>query len=459
MKGAPSRHVAPAQKDGTERRTVPGPRSKAIFDREAEAMAPGLQSIAIYSQIAVDRAQGCTIYDVDGNEYLDFIAGIAVGSVGHCHPHYVKRISEQLTRSTFGSFTTETRARFLELVSDLLPEGITHIQLFSGGAEAVEAAFRLAKSVTKKFEFVGFWGGFHGKTGGVLGLLGDEFKRDYGPFMPGLYLSPFAYCYRCPLKLRYPTCGIACAEHLRQVIKLQSQQQIAAIIVEPIQGTAGNVVPPAEFLPAVQSIAKEFGALLISDEMQTAFGSAGAMWGFEHDQLAPDILTVGKGVGGGFPVSGVISTDEHCQAQPYSLPSGSSSSYGGNPLAAAAGLATLEIILNEQLAENSGKIGKALLERFQAFVERFEFVGDARGRGLMLGVELVKNKKTKERVDKSVCRRIFERCMDRGLLSMTYTNPIRIIPPLTISEASALKAADILEEVFAEVQQDGTYRI
>src|SRR5262245_22327284 len=140
MKSASSRHTMPLEKDGTERRAVPGPRSKAIFDREAEAMAPGLPSIALYSQIAVDRAQGCTIYDVDGNEYLDFIAGIAVGSIGHCHPHYVKRISEQLTRSTFGSFTTEVRARFLSLVSDLLPEGITHIQLFSGGAEAVEAA-------------------------------------------------------------------------------------------------------------------------------------------------------------------------------------------------------------------------------------------------------------------------------------------------------------------------------
>src|SRR5262249_53792492 len=144
-----------------QQRVVPGPKSKAIFDREAEAMAPGLQSIALFSQIVVDHAQGCTIVDVDGNEYLDFIAGIAIGSVGHSHPHYVKRLSEQLARITFGSFATETRARFLSLVSELLPEGITHIQLFSGGAEAVEAAFRLAKSVTKKFEFVGFWGGYH----------------------------------------------------------------------------------------------------------------------------------------------------------------------------------------------------------------------------------------------------------------------------------------------------------
>src|SRR6185503_19935813 len=273
MKGAPSRHVAPTQKDGAERRTVPGPRSKAIFDREAEAMAPGLQSIALYSQIAVDRAQGCTIYDVDGNEYLDFTAGIAVGSVGHCHPHYVQRISEQLTRSTFGSFTTENRARFLELVSDLLPEGITHIQLFSGGAEAVEAAFRLAKSVTKKFEFVGFWGGYHGKTAGVIGLLGGGYRNHQGPFPPGMHLSPYANCYRCPWKLEYPSCGLACADHLR------------------------NVITPDDFVHAVREIADEFDALLIADEVLTGFGRTGTMWASEQFGLKPDIMTIGKGMG------------------------------------------------------------------------------------------------------------------------------------------------------------------
>ena len=148
-------------------------------------MAPGLQSIALFSQIVVDHAEGCTITDVDGNEYLDFIAGIAVGSVGHCHPHYVKRLKEQLERSTFGSFTTETRARFLNLVASLLPEGITHLQLFSGGAEAVEAAFRLAKSVTKKFEFIGFWGGFHGKSQGVIGMLGGGLSQPPGAVSAG----------------------------------------------------------------------------------------------------------------------------------------------------------------------------------------------------------------------------------------------------------------------------------
>lgn len=433
-------------------------KSRRIFEKEQKYISPGFQGIAHYAGIALAKGRNEILTDEDGKQYIDFVSGIGVGSVGHCHPHYVRSLKKQLEELTYGSFATEARMKFLRLLASVLPKPLARIQLFSGGAEAVEAAFRLAKSVTKRFEFVGFWGGFHGKTGGVLGLLGDEFKRDLGPFMPGLYLSPFAYCYRCPLNLRYPSCGLACAEHLRQVVKLQTQQQVAAIIVEPIQGTAGNVVPPPEFLPAVQSIAKEFGALLISDEMQTGFGRAGKMWGFEHDKLSPDILTVGKGIGGGFPLSAVISTEDYCNAIPYSLPSGSSSSYGGNPLAAAAGLASLEIVLEEKLVENSRKVGEVLLKKFKTFEERFEFVGEARGRGLMIGIELVKNKESKERVDKAVCRRIFHDCMKRGLLSMTYTNPIRIIPPLTISEESAMQAAAILEEVFSEVQRDGSYK-
>ena len=341
---------------------MPGPRSKAIFDREAEAMAPGLQSIALYSQIVVDRARGCTITDVDGNEYLDFIAGIAVGSLGHCHPHYVKRLKEQLDHVTFGSFTTENRARFLNLVGGLLPEGITHIQLFSGGAEAVEAAFRLAKSVSKKFEFIGFWGGYHGKTAGVIGLLGGAYRNHQGPFPPGMHLTPYANCYRCPWKLEYPSCGLACAEHLRNVIKNDTQGEVAAIIVEPMQGTAGNVIPPDDFIRAVREIADECGALLIADEILTGFGRTGTMWASEQFGLKPDIMTIGKGMGGGFPLSAVASSYERMSAKPFGEPSGSSSSYGGNPLAAAAGLAAVEVILEEKLIENSARVGALMLD-------------------------------------------------------------------------------------------------
>src|SRR5260221_1614405 len=276
---APPRNVAPVPQGGAQRRIVPGPKSKAIFEREAEAMAPGLQSIALYSQIVVDRASGCTIVDVDGNEYLDFIAGIAVGSLGHCHPHYVKRLQEQLERVTFGSFTTETRARFLNLVIELLPEGLTHIQLFSGGAEAVEAAFRLAKSVTKNSEFVGCWGGYHGKTAGVIGLLGGGYRNHQGPFPPGMHLSPYANCYHCPWKLEYPSCGLACAEHLRNVIKNDTQSEVAAIIMGAMPSTAGDIIPPAPFLPAVPENPDELYPPLLAPSKLPGLDSTGTRRG------------------------------------------------------------------------------------------------------------------------------------------------------------------------------------
>jgi len=451
MNSAPPRNIASGPQDRAQRRAVPGPRSKAIFDREAEAMAPGLQSIALYSQIVVDRAAGCTITDVDGNEYLDFIAGIAVGSLGHCHPHYVKRLTEQLERITFGSFTTETRARFLELVSGLLPEGITHIQMFSGGAEAVEAAFRLAKSVTKKFEFVGFWGGYHGKTAGVIGLLGGGYRNHQGPFQPGMHLSPYANCYRCPWKLEHPSCGLACAEHLRNVIKNDTQDEVAAIILEPMQGTAGNVIPPDDFIHAVREIADEFGALLIADEILTGFGRTGTMWASEQFDLKPDVMTIGKGIGGGFPLSAVASSFERMSAKPFGEPSGSSSSYGGNPLAAAAGLAAVEAILDEKLVENSARVGALMLDALKELQNKYRFIGDVRGRGLMIGVELVADRATKVPLDRTITRALFHEALERGLVTMSYSHVIRINPPLVITEDEAMRGIDILDQSFGAI--------
>lgn len=417
-------------------------------------MAPGLQSIALYSGLAMAQGKGCTLVDEDGNEYIDFIAGIGVGSVGHCHPHYVDALKRQAERLTFGSFTTETRSRFLELLASLTPEGLTRIQLFSGGAEAMEAAFRLAKSVTRRFEFIGFWGGFHGKTGGVLGLLGDNFKQHLGPFMPGLYVSPYANCYRCPLNLKYPDCGIACAEHLRDVIRYQTQGEIAAIVVEPMQGTAGNVIPPEGFLRAVQAIAKEHDALIIVDEMLTGFGRTGKMWGCDHDGVVPDVMTIGKGMGSGFPVSGLISTDELTRAKPFANPSGSSSSYGGNPLGAAAGLASLEIILKEDLVANAERVGAIMLARLESLKEKYRFVGDVRGKGLMLGVELVKDRATKELLSPEVTRALFHECLRRGLVAMCYSPVIRINPPLVVTEQTALDGLAILDEAMAAVAKE-----
>jgi 4-aminobutyrate aminotransferase / (S)-3-amino-2-methylpropionate transaminase / 5-aminovalerate transaminase len=434
-----------------ERRSVPGPKSKTIFDQEAEAMAPGLQSIALYSQIVVDRASGCTITDVDGNEYLDFVAGVAIGSIGHCHPHYIKRLSEQLGRFTFGSFTTEARARFLKLVSDLLPEGLTHLQLFSGGAEAVEAALRLAKSVTKKFEFVGFWGAYHGKTAGVIGLLGGSYRNHQGPFPPGIHLSPYANCYRCPWNLQYPSCGLACAEHLRNVIKHETQGEVAAIILEPMQGTAGNVVPPDDFVHAVRQIADECGALLIADEILTGFGRTGTMWASDQFDLKPDVMTIGKGIGGGFPLSAVASSFERMAAKPFGEPSGSSSSYGGNPLAAAAGLGAVEVIVNERLAENSARVGSVMLAALKKLQEKYRFIGDVRGRGLMIGLELVADRTTKAPLDATITQALFHEALNRGLITMSYSHIIRINPPLVLDEDEAMLGIDILDQSFAAI--------
>src|SRR5262245_3418346 len=371
----------------TQRREV-GPRSQKIVAQERRHLAPGAQGFSLYAGLAMARGVDCTLIDEDGNEYIDFIAGIAVGSIGHCHPHYVEALKRQVERLTFGSFTTETRAKFLDLVASVAPEGLTRIQMFSGGAEAVEAALRLAHAATGKSELLGFWGGFHGKTGGVLPLLGSEFKHHLGPFAPGRYLSPYADCYRCPLKLRYPDCGIACAEFVRDVIRYQTSGEIGAIIVEPMQGTAGNVIPPDGFLRAVQGIAREHGALLIADEMITGFGRTGAMWGAEHDGVVPDIMTVGKGMGGGFPLAGVMSSEKTTGAKPWSNPSASSSSYGGNPLAAAAGLASLEIILKQDLVKNAERVGKVMLGRLEELKEKDRCGGDGRGKGRMRGHEL-----------------------------------------------------------------------
>ncbi len=437
----------------TERREV-GPRSQEIVAQERRHLASGSQGFSLYAGLAMARGVDCTLIDEDGNEYIDFIAGIAVGSVGHCHPHYVEALKRQVERLTFGSFTTETRAKFLDLVASVTPEGLTRIQMFSGGAEAVEAALRLAHAATSKAEVLGFWGGFHGKTGGVLPLLGSEFKHHLGPFMPGRHLAPYADCYRCPLKLRYPDCGIACAEFVRDVIRYQTAGEIAAIIVEPMQGTAGNIIPPEGFLRAVAAIAREHDALLISDEMITGFGRTGAMWGCDHDGVVPDIMTVGKGVGGGFPLACVVSTDAITTSKPWANPSASSSSYGGNPLASAAGLAALEIILKEDLVKNAERVGKVMLGRLETLKEKYRCVGEVRGRGLMLGIELVRDRTTKEPLPKTVTQALYQECLRRGLVAMTYAPSVRLNPPLTIREDTALAGLAILDEALEVVVRD-----
>jgi len=417
-----------------------------------------MQSISTLSGIAVARAEGSVIEDLDGNRFLDLAAGICVNALGHAHPRYRQILKDQIDEVTVGSFTTLRRAQALEKIASHAPKGLDKIQLYSGGTEAVEAAMRLAKSHTKKYEFLSFWGGFHGKTAGTMSLIGDGTKNGLGPSLPGTYLTPYADCYRCPFGLRYPSCGVECADFTRKVVKNSTTGALAGVLIEPIQGTAGNVVPPPEFLPAVKEIARESGALLIVDEMITGFGRTGRWFGCEHTATTPDIMTIGKGLGAGFPVSGLVSTDAITKATPWGNPSGSSSSYGGNPMAGAAAYASLTVIEEDRLVENAAEVGGWMLGRLRAMQERHEFIGQVRGEGLLIGVELVKDRTTKEPLDKKVCVRLFHECLKRGLVSMVYSPHFRVNPALSIDRATAETALGILDEVFALVGREGSWR-
>ncbi len=438
---------------------IPGPRSREIFADEQRYVAPGRQRISLLAGVAFDHGEGATLTDADENVYLDFYAGVAVASLGHGHPALSRALARQASRLIVGTFATRERAEAFELLADAAPGNLKRAHLYSGGAEAVEAALRLARSATKKHEIVGFWGGFHGKTGGVIGLIGDESKQGYGPLPGGRYQVPYADCYRCPFKLEYPSCGLSCVDFAREQIKNSSAGDIAAIIVEPIQGTAGNVIPPDDWMPAIKSVAKDEGALLIADEMITGFGRTGKMWGVEHSGVTPDIVTVGKGMGSGFPVSGVLMSDELGRAEPFSKPSASSSSYGGNPLAAVAVSETIKAIRDERLVENSRKVGAILLARLNALKEKYEFVGDVRGKGLLIGIDLVRNLKTKALMSRRVTEVIFREALKRGLLLMGYFPRVRINPPLVISEAQAEAGVEILDEVFAYVRDHVDWRV
>lgn len=432
--------------------------SARLYEEEQRYVAPGLQEVSQLSRLVIKKGRGCRLTDLEGKSYLDFMAGVAVCSLGHSHPRYIEALREQLDRVTAGSFTTENRVALLGLISSLTPGALNRTQLYSGGAEAVEAAIRLAKSHTKKFEILSFWGGFHGKTGGVLGLIGDPFKQHWGILHPGLHLAPYADCYRCPYHMEYPGCGMFCLDFVRKIIENNTAGSLAAIIVETIQGTAGNIIPPPEFLPGLLEIAREHKALLIADEMITGFGRTGMMFGSNHTGVIPDIMTIGKGMGGGFPISGLVSTEEITASQPFSKPSSSSSSYGGNPLASTAALATIQTILDEALVENSRAVGDVLLRGLLALQEKYEFIGDVRGRGLLIGVELVKDRGTREPLEKAVARRIFLETLKRGLICMNYKANFRINPPLILSRAEADEGLAILDEVFAHVTQHIPYR-
>jgi 4-aminobutyrate aminotransferase/(S)-3-amino-2-methylpropionate transaminase len=423
--------------------------TKALFDEEQAFIAPGLQTIALLSELAIERGRGATLTDVDGRTFLDLNAGVSVASLGHAHPRYVAALTAQLEAVTVGSFTSRPRAALVRLIAALAPGDLRRTQFFSGGAEAVEAAIRLARSYTKRTDIIGFTGGFHGKTAGVLPLSDVAWKAAVGPFPPGYHVAPY------PDPTRFAGPAAECVDQaiaaLRRVIEQDAHGRPAAILVEPIQGTAGNIVPPPGFLRRVRDAARECGALLIADEMITGFGRTGRMFGCNHDDVVPDVMTIGKGMASGFPMSGVISTDEIVSAEPFSLPSASSSSYGGNPLAAAAALVTIETIVAEGLVESSAQIGRLMLDGLEKITQRHGTIANVRGRGLLIGFDLVADPETKQLLPKEACVRFFKECLADGLIAMSYSPRVRIHPPLVLSADEAMQALAIIDGALARL--------
>lgn len=425
-------------------------RTKALFDEEHQFIAPGLQTIALLSELAIARGEGATLTDLDGNIYLDLNAGVSVASLGHAHPGYVAALTQQLGAVSVGSFTSWPRAELVRLIAELTPGDLDRTQFFSGGAEAVEAAIRLARSYTKRTDIIGFTGGFHGKTAGVLPLSDVEWKNLIGPLPTGHHLAPYADPTR--FAGSETDCRNQAVRELRRVIESDAAGRPAAVVIEPIQGTAGNIVPPPGFLRDVHAAAHEYGALLIADEMITGFGRTGRLFGCDSDEVVPDIMTLGKGMASGFPVSALVSTDEIMAAKPFSLPSASSSSYGGNPLAAAAALVTIQTILSEKLVENSAAVGGVLRDGLQTLATRHRSIANVRGQGLLIGFDLVSDPETKALLPKEKCIEFFKACLAEGLIMMSYTPRVRVHPPLILSAEQAHAALAIIDQALERLE-------
>jgi 4-aminobutyrate aminotransferase/(S)-3-amino-2-methylpropionate transaminase len=426
--------------------------AKALFDEEQQFIAPGVQTIALLSQLAIAHGSGATLTDLDGRTYLDLNAGVSVASLGHAHPRYVAALTKQLEAVSVGSFTSPPRAELVRLIAELVPGELSRTQFFSGGAEAVEAGIRLARSFTKRTDVVGFTGGFHGKTAGVLPISDIDWKTQIGPLPPGYHVAPYADPTR--FNGSPEECRQQSIRQLRRVIEGGIAGRPAAIVIEPIQGTAGNIVPPPGFLRDVREVAHEYGALLIADEMITGFGRTGKLFGCNHDEVVPDIMTLGKGMAAGYPVSALVSTDEIMAAKPFSLPSASSSSYGGNPLAAAAAVATIQTILSDNLVENSAKVGRLLQDGFEKLAAKRRSIANVRGRGLLIGFDLVADQTSKALLPKERCIEFFKRGLAEGLIMMSYTPRVRVHPPLILTAEQAQSALAIIDRVLEQFEAE-----
>ncbi|MBW1696809.1 MAG: 4-aminobutyrate--2-oxoglutarate transaminase [Deltaproteobacteria bacterium] len=405
----------------------------------------------------IREARGAVMIDVDGRELIDFAGGIGVNNVGHCNPKVVEAIKRQADKYIHTCFHVamyETYVDLAEKLNQLAPGEFSKMTLFTNsGAEAVENAVKLTRYVRKRPAIICFQNAFHGRTYMAMSLTSKikPYKLGFEPFAPEIYRMPFAYCYRCAFGLEYPNCRVACADYLEEIfIDYVSAEATAAVIAEPIQGEGGFITPPPEYFKKLQEICKKYDIPLIIDEVQTGCGRTGKFFAIEHWGIEPDVITMAKSLAGGMPLGAVIGRKDMMQL-PHVGALGST--FGGNPISCSAALAVLEILFEDGLLERAAALGEKVSSFFHQMFERYEIIGEVRGKGPMMAMELVEDRKTKKPAAEEA-KKLMQNCFEKGLVLLTcgnYGNVIRTLMPLVITDEQMEKGFSILDDCLKQI--------
>ncbi len=430
---------------------LPGPKAKEVLRRDSKYVSPA--ATRAYP-LVIERGKGAWVTDCDGNTFLDFSSGIGVVASGHCHPEIVEVIKQQSSKFIHMSgtdFYYAVQTRLAEKLAEIVP-GAKNKKVFFGnsGAEAVECAMKLSRYHSRRPRYVAFTGAFHGRTFGALSLTASKSvqRKYYAPLLPEVTHVPYAYCFRCPFHFEYPSCKLACVQYIDDVIfrKITPPEDIAAFFIEPIQGEGGYIVPPDAYIPALRRLCNKYDILLVDDEVQSGMGRTGRMFCIEHFNTKADIYCIAKGVASGLPLGA-------CVARPGIMdwqPGAHASTFGGNPVSCAAALKTIELLENG-LIDNAAQRGRIAMQRLHDLAEEYECIGDVRGKGLMIGIEFVADRTTREPVKDRRDAVVYE-CFKRGLLLLgAGESAIRLIPPLIISEKELQVGLDIIDEAVRKV--------
>ncbi len=429
---------------------IPGPKSREMHERAARIMKGYSGQVKLFP-VCFESGRGVTLRDVDGNEYIDFSSGIYVTNLGHCHPKVSEAVAKAAsTLMNCHDFTTPVKLRLLEKLVEVLPGDLDGVQLYDSGTTAVEAGLRLCRAATGRHEFVSFFRDFHGKSGHSVSLA--RMKPVNGPHRAGgFYMMPRPDPYR-PLFTREDG-SLDTERYLAlydEFIAEATTGQVAAIVLEPIQGWAGSIFPPDDFLPKLAKFCRERGILFFADEVLNSMGRTGTWLACEHYGVVPDVVTVGKGFGNGFPVTAMICRSEYKES--FEAIS-ASTSYGGNPMACAAALACLEVIEEEGLLDHSKKLGEFFEKRLAKMKEDHPIVGDVRVKGCLMGVELVRDRATKEPFDEAGVS-VYQKAFRKGLAWIPAGHILRMSPPLIMEQPIAAKAMDIIDEAIGETEKE-----